>query len=497
MAISFTCVRCDRKYSVGDAMAGRRVTCKACGQEFNVPGGAVAARSAAIDDDDDDDGPPIAVAPPPRTVSPAAYLPPRTEPAPPRAVRATAPSRSRSGGTPDWLPSAIKGVVALGIIAAASGTVWYFVNHGVPTVADIQNNIQSIGVTDKAKQAVETAKEYTAVCNEMADNLAKLRDPESAKGLGPTMQALDIRILEVNRKLVSTLRTLNASEERHVKATAGGDVRLALGRIKSEVQRITSLPTKGNPSALVRNIVLLDREIAQWGDREGSLTGNTVGISGGNTLVVEATGLADEAARGAFGNKLRQLAGASGIMSTGGVAGGTRYQFESNSEAEAFSKQIGFGKVTKVSGNTISVVATLTDEDVAAERTRIATMKADRERMQKEADARKKADDERKLAEEVANTPPPLAIKVDPAAGPIDKALVDTRSREPHTVQEALKRLAWGVPEARKGRGRHGRRSPPRNEGHVDRQRGRQDPVRAESARGRTRGSWPSSTASM
>ena len=303
MAISFTCVRCDRKYSVGDAMAGRRVTCKACGQEFNVPGGAVAARSAAFDDDDDD-SPPVAIAPPPRTVSPAAYLPPRAEPSPPpRAVRAPAPSRSRSGATPAWVPSAIKGVIALGIIAAAGGTIWYIVNHGVPTVADIQNNIQNIGVTEKAKQAVEAAKEYTSVCNEMADNLAKLQDAESARGLGPTMQALDIRILEVNRKLVSALRTLNASEERHVKSTVGGEVRVALGRIKSEIQRITSLPNKGNSSALVRNMVLLDREIAQWGDREGSLTGNTVAVSGGKAVTVEATGLDDEAARNAFGEE--------------------------------------------------------------------------------------------------------------------------------------------------------------------------------------------------
>ena len=457
MAINFTCVRCDRKYSVADAMAGRRVTCKACGQEFNVPGGTVAARSAAFDDDDDDDddddGPPISMAPPPRTVSPAAYMPPRADP-PPRAVsRPGAVSRPRSAGTPDWVPSAIKGVLALAAIAGAGGAVWYVVNHGVPSVADIQN----IGVSDKARDAVALVKEYIDVCNEMADNLAKMHDPESARGQATTMQALDIRVREVQRKL-SVLKTLSSADEKHLKATVGADIRQALGRVKSEVQRITSLPAAGNPSRLLQSIVGLDREIAHWGDREGSLTGNTVAVTGGKTVTVEATGLDDEAARNAFGEKLRQLAGASGVMTNGLGGGGARYQFEISSDAEAFSKRIIFANVTKVSGDKITVVASpLTAEDLAAEREKIAARKADDVRSKEDQERRRritednqKEADARRLAEVVANTPPPLARKVNPSAGPIDKALADTRAPDRNVAQEALRRLAWGIPEERK-----------------------------------------------
>ena len=37
MAIQFSCPRCDKRYSVSDALVGKRIVCKACGQERTVP----------------------------------------------------------------------------------------------------------------------------------------------------------------------------------------------------------------------------------------------------------------------------------------------------------------------------------------------------------------------------------------------------------------------------------------------------------------------------
>ena len=145
-------------------------------------------------------------------------------------------------------------------------------------------------------------------------------------------------------------------------------------------------------------------------------------------------------------------------MTTGLGGGGARYQLEIGSDAETFSKRILFGNVTKVSGDKIFVTALpLTDEEMAAERQKLAARKADEIRNKEEQARHKRISDDmqkeaeaRRLAEEAANTPPPLATKVDPSAGPIDKAIADTRSRDRHTAQEALKRLSWGVPDGRK-----------------------------------------------
>ena len=71
MAIVVTCPRCDRKYSLADTMAGRRVTCKGCTQEFGVPGRAASSspsKTKASAWDDDDGGEIAFAAPPPRQV---------------------------------------------------------------------------------------------------------------------------------------------------------------------------------------------------------------------------------------------------------------------------------------------------------------------------------------------------------------------------------------------------------------------------------------------
>jgi len=91
MAIVFMCPRCDRKYSVSDALAGRRATCKDCGQEQTVPSPRPTPRpsSGVLTDFEEEDDEPVArkpyaqdfddvpIAPPPRSVAPARVKPSR------------------------------------------------------------------------------------------------------------------------------------------------------------------------------------------------------------------------------------------------------------------------------------------------------------------------------------------------------------------------------------------------------------------------------------
>ena len=63
MPIQFSCPRCERAYTVADALAGKRIKCKECGQEQSIPTlSAMAEPSLSIDDDDEE----ITAPPPPR-----------------------------------------------------------------------------------------------------------------------------------------------------------------------------------------------------------------------------------------------------------------------------------------------------------------------------------------------------------------------------------------------------------------------------------------------
>ncbi len=66
MPISFSCGQCGKDYAVSDGLAGKRATCKACGNKMTVPGGPPAA--AAI---------PTAVARPASYTEPVARTVPR------------------------------------------------------------------------------------------------------------------------------------------------------------------------------------------------------------------------------------------------------------------------------------------------------------------------------------------------------------------------------------------------------------------------------------
>lgn len=116
MPIQFRCPRCDREYTVADAMAGRRITCKDCGQERTVPSPEAVPEDAVEIDEASED---IVASPIPakgRKGTVRRASPPRP---------ASAPSRKKKGGSSQadamwWIKNAIALVgiiVLLGVMA--------------------------------------------------------------------------------------------------------------------------------------------------------------------------------------------------------------------------------------------------------------------------------------------------------------------------------------------------------------------------------------------
>lgn len=89
--ISFLCAQCSRQYRVAEAMGGRRVRCKDCGAEIQIPK-AEPAR-APIDQPDDVFGLADAPAPPPRRRPALEESPDDVQPPPRRA--ASTPGRRK------------------------------------------------------------------------------------------------------------------------------------------------------------------------------------------------------------------------------------------------------------------------------------------------------------------------------------------------------------------------------------------------------------------
>lgn len=463
MAIVFHCYRCDQKYSVPEAMAGRRVVCKKCRQEFNVPQPSASQPLEdfdEIEEDEDgfDDGPPIAVAPPRRTINPASFLPPGVRPSaedddeddlppPPRVGKPRwSDSPRSSGGSPDLATTLTRAAVAVVAFVVAGGAAWYVANHGLPGLGAFGG-----GDTARAREVIATIKEYQVLLNAMADDLEGVHDAVSAQQLALRWPEKERHEREIGERL-KTMRTSRA-EDRYIYKTMAPSMRATLARVKAHAQRIVAMPG-GNPMAGNAWLAQIDRLIAIWNDDSrfgGSGSNADSGPkpgSGGSSsvprdLTIDVSGLADDAERELVGEKLRNLTGARSVMISGDGGGRSRFQIEAPEGAKSLSERIDFGKVTKVTDDWIGVTAELSAAEVGPYREKFAARKAE------EAERRRKAEEDRRVRE-AANTPPALAKTYDPKASPIDRALAETRSPDRQVMKEAIKRLAYGVPADRR-----------------------------------------------
>ncbi|MDG3007802.1 HEAT repeat domain-containing protein [Paludisphaera mucosa] len=143
MAITFSCASCGKRYSVDDALAGRRVRCKACAQTTTVPQAPLAtARDADApppagwyDDDDISSrlkSRPHAGPPAPSEVDDAPRAPRRA------GVR---PTRSRPAGpSTSELPILVKvGLGLIGVLVAFSclSVMYYGLKQGHPEIVPL------------------------------------------------------------------------------------------------------------------------------------------------------------------------------------------------------------------------------------------------------------------------------------------------------------------------------------------------------------------------
>ena len=366
MAIVFSCPRCDRKYSVSDAMAGRRVTCKACGQERTVPTSAPPSAP-----------PPMnaysmpAPAQKPRPAPTPTYddfdeLPPEPEPRPytsvdeefddqynngfqpaprPKISRPAAPRPKRqavhspasdmnvggivggylginviafmiaialgAGGVMDpfeagkyvgiLFAATSIGMIALGLIAmimvgfaesTEQGmlclllpyqviylfTRWeeakkpfailltgalaiglpYLYFHGMPAFGGGSAN----GNTAKSRQVEAIMHEYAATLEDMAGQLAEVKDQESARQVGPRLEGTAAKMRDVLERLKG-LGNITKAEETYIKAQLGTEMRAVLAKLKVQIQRMQAFPDTFGLFANLKGSI--DRDLTFWG----------------------------------------------------------------------------------------------------------------------------------------------------------------------------------------------------------------------------------------
>ena len=268
MAIVLTCPRCDRKYSVGDAMAGRRVTCKGCGQEFPVPGGSKPGRSSSHDDDDDGGVIGFAPSPPVRstygTTPQSSSAPDDGFRPPPRAKARSSGSRSSGQARPWW---AVQGPARY-LVVVVGGVIAYLGLVGARAVLTDRGN------TSQAQQAVALTREYAANLDELSGVIEDLAVGQSAEGIASKMADGKARMTNLMERM-QALGGLTADEERYVKREAGPTMRKALIRIKTAFKKFEGLPALASQMAMMN--ASFDQQLAHW---NGSASGSAASPSG-------------------------------------------------------------------------------------------------------------------------------------------------------------------------------------------------------------------------
>ena len=253
MAIVLTCPRCDRKYSVGDAMAGRRVTCKGCGQEFPVPGGSKPGQSSAWDDDD---GGVIGFAPPPRGGA-YADAPPRDSAAADPAFRPPTRAKARSSGSragpalPWWT---VQGPARY-FVAIVLGLLGYLGLVGARAMLTDRGN------TPEAQAAVALIREYAANLDELSGLIENLAGGESAEALASQTAQGKARMTVLMDRMQAH-GGLTDDEGRYLKREAGPTMRKALARIKAALKKFEGLPAFAGQLAMMN--ADFDRQLAAW-----------------------------------------------------------------------------------------------------------------------------------------------------------------------------------------------------------------------------------------
>ncbi|MDB5351861.1 MAG: hypothetical protein JWN86_3108 [Planctomycetota bacterium] len=217
MAIAFECPRCDRKYSVAETMAGRRIKCNACGQEQSVPAAFVPPPQPTWDERDDEAVEPEAVLPPARR--PGRSMAPESPGATaPKRVKA-ATGRSRSGSSKRGISPLVTAPLILAIVVAAvalyrSGAIF------------------DPGDSARAREVIGVAREMVAMWDGLASAFEGTRDEAALEATMPKVGELMRRGAELKSRS-EAIGNVTVAEDRFIRKTIHKDMKRALIRVKT------------------------------------------------------------------------------------------------------------------------------------------------------------------------------------------------------------------------------------------------------------------------
>ena len=200
MSIQVTCDSCGRTYSVRDKYAGKRLSCKECGEMFEVRG------------EEEFDVPPSR----PRRSSGGSR--PRSAPAA-RTAKKKGTKRRKSG--PNW---PLIGIAGGGGLIVVAGLVW------------------ALMTTVVGNSHEKVMKSAIAELEDIADILAGIKDVPSAQAAVPKLEAIEDRMvkLEEQYKELDATAPITDNEERKLREKYNQPIKDANQRIRDEMKRLSS-----------------------------------------------------------------------------------------------------------------------------------------------------------------------------------------------------------------------------------------------------------------
>ena len=246
-----------------------------------------------------------------------------------------------------------------------------------PESARIDNSLQ-VRDLSKHKTLIRT---LTKDFNEMADCLSKVQDIDSAKSNQARLQQLGDHVKEVGSAAASEkLFNPNPKESRLIAREVGGELRKAVGRIRTEMVRLQgirefSLGTMLAMPRIQNGIREIEREFVEKGE-----------IPDADKYVeLRVAGLKTNNEREYIAEKLNELATPKASRKATAPSAATRYTLWPVDSPAIFAKKLDFGKVIRTKGKEVWVVADPIDPSVIRER--LAKKEADEQKRKEELEA--------------------------------------------------------------------------------------------------------------
>jgi hypothetical protein len=381
MPITLNCPSCGRKYQLRDDLAGRKVKCKACEQQFSVPvprkiedddepSGATAALYGL--DDEDEDGPAGSVPLPSRRASATAVAPARSGP---RRSSSTPKSKGGGGGVSLVKVILIIVMIPVGIIGfiVAMALVLPALQTARDKVAPLVSNETQADEADRPRSTRDLSA-HTRVFEKSVEQLEEMnRVLASIHGPGDMIRA-EMKLRMINMELqgifaeLQTLPPLTDEETRDMLLPLLPRLRATVDGLEAEGNRLGGVGLGGKN--LAQTQVESSREFLAMIE-----SGDVTGLAGGpktprptdpnapmdpkyDYVIVTISGMPDNGTLDAASKKLAALIEPSGNVlsrSFSGATGNGSARLYPVRDVEAFASSITFAEVRAVTPETRSI----------------------------------------------------------------------------------------------------------------------------------------------